>query len=246
MIPKKIHYCWFGGNPLPELALKCIESWKKFCPEYEIIEWNEKNFNININQYIKEAYKNKKWAFVTDYVRLEVLYKYGGIYLDTDVELLRNLDDLLNQEAFTGYETSLDIPTGIIASQKGNKAIKIFLDDYKNRKFIKWNGNFDLTTNVTTITKIATDKLGFIPEKGHQILEYGLSIYPKDYFCPKDYKTKEIVLTSNTYMIHHFNGSWLESKEERKKRKFKERIIKIGKILLFLLLLSFIAFIVKY
>lgn len=169
-----------------------------------------------------------------------MLYNYGGIYLDTDVEVLKNFDNLLEYEAFTGYETEIDIPTGVIASQKGNKAIKIFLDDYKNRKFIKRNGCFDYTTNVTTITTLANNKLGFIPEKGYQILKYGLVIYPKDYFCPKDYRTKEILITENTYMIHHFNGSWLETKEERKKRKFKERIVKIGRVVVILLIIILI------
>ena len=105
MIPKIIHYCWFGGKPKPELAEKCIESWKKFCPDYEIVEWNEGNFNINSNLYVKQAYEAKKYAFVTDYVRLYALYTQGGIYMDTDVMVLKPLDEYLNHEAFSGFES---------------------------------------------------------------------------------------------------------------------------------------------
>ena len=152
MIEKKIHYIWFGSNPLPPLAKKCIESWKKFCPDYEIVEWNETNFDVNQNIYTKEAYENKKWAFVSDYVRLYALYHHGGIYMDTDVEVLKNLDDYLNHDAFSGFESSNAIPTGIIGAKKGNYHIKQLLNEYNDRHFILPNGEMDLTTNVTTIT----------------------------------------------------------------------------------------------
>lgn len=115
MIPKKIHYCWFGGNPLPPLAVKCIESWKKYCPDYEIKEWNESNFDLNCNEYVREAYEAKKWAFITDVVRLYAMVTEGGIYMDTDVEVLRPLDDLLVYEAVSGFETKTRIPTGLMA-----------------------------------------------------------------------------------------------------------------------------------
>lgn len=128
MIPKKIHYCWFGGNPYPEDFLKYLESWKKYCPNYEIIEWNEKTFDINLNKYVKEAYECKKWAFVTDYVRLWAIYNYGGIYMDTDVEVLRPLDSFLECQAFSGFERENAVPTGIMAGEKGQSAIKDLLD----------------------------------------------------------------------------------------------------------------------
>ena len=105
MIPKKIHYCWVGGNSKPPLVKKCIQSWKKYCPDYEIIEWNESNYDISKNIYMKQAYEAKKWAFVTDYMRLDIIYEHGGIYLDTDVELIKNIDDLLSNEAFAGIES---------------------------------------------------------------------------------------------------------------------------------------------
>ena len=154
MIPKKIHYCWFGGNPLPEETKIYIESWKKYCPDYEIIEWNEKNFDLNCNIYIQEAYQAKKWAFITDYVRLYVMYNYGGIYMDTDVEVIKSLDPYLNNKAFSGFETFTDIPTGIMASEKGFPLFKEFLDYYKDRHFIMNDGSYDMTTNVVIITNI--------------------------------------------------------------------------------------------
>ena len=137
MIPKIIHYCWFGGKPLPELACLCIESWKKFLPEYRIIRWDEESFDINSNTYVKEAYENKKYAFVTDYVRLYALYTHGGIYMDTDVEVRRPLDQFLQHQAFSGFESYHDIPTGIMASEKGFQGIKDQLDYYNNRHFVK-------------------------------------------------------------------------------------------------------------
>lgn len=137
MIPKKIHYCWFGGNPLPESAKKYIGTWKKYCPDYEIIEWNENNFDVTQNQYCKEAYEAKKWAFVSDYARLKVLYDFGGIYMDTDVEVVKPLDDLLQYNWFSGFESEKRIQTGTMGAGFNSTIIKIFLDDYKNRHFIK-------------------------------------------------------------------------------------------------------------
>ena len=119
MIPKTIHYCWFGGNPLPDLAVKCIDSWKKYCPDYEIKEWNEKNFNLDACPYVREAYEAKKWAFVSDYARLYAMVTEGGIYMDTDVEVLKPLDEYLDNLAFSGFQTEKEIPTGIMACEKG-------------------------------------------------------------------------------------------------------------------------------
>ena len=130
MIPKKIHYCWFGGNPLSEETKKYIETWKKYCPDYEIIEWNEKNFDVTKIPYVREAYESKKWAFITDYVRLYVMYTYGGIYMDTDVEVLKPLDSLLDLKGFSGFENETSIPTGIMAAKKGLPVIKNLMDEY--------------------------------------------------------------------------------------------------------------------
>lgn len=208
-IPKKIHYCWFGGKPLPEEAKKCISSWKKYCPDYEIIEWNENNFDLESNAYVKEAYSAKKWAFVTDYVRLFAMYNYGGVYMDTDVELVGSLDDFLKHQAFSGFESSKDIPTGIMACKKGFTLFKEFLDYYKDRHFITDDGSFDLTTNVSIITNIC-EKYGLKRNNTLQNIN-GFILYPSDVFCPKNYLTGEIKRTKNTIAIHHFSGSWLDN-----------------------------------
>lgn len=239
-IPKIVHYCWFGRGTKNELIERCIKSWKEYLPDYEIIEWNEDNFDINSNLYVKQAYENKKWAFVTDYVRLYVIYYYGGIYLDTDVEVLKSLDIFLKNEAFTGYETEHSIPTGIIACKKNNNFIKLLLDDYINRSFIKKDGTFDYTTNVKQITNYVKEKFDFNANGEYQELEYGFVIYPKDYFCPKSWQDGSINLTENTYTIHHFSGSWIETKEERKKRKLKIRLKRTVKILILIFLLLII------
>lgn len=216
MINKVIHYCWFGRNKKPELALRCIESWKKYCPDYEIIEWNEDNFDINSNQYVKEAYESKKWAFVTDYVRLYVLVKYGGIYMDTDVEVVKSLDPYLENQGFSGFESFDRVPTGIMASEKDHPFYKKLLAEYDDRHFILKNGEFDLTTNVITITRAFVEN-GLVLNNTKQIIQ-GIAMYPSDYFCPKDSETKIINLTENTVTIHHFDGSWV-SKSNKLKQK---------------------------
>lgn len=213
MIPKIIHYCWFGGAPLPELALKCIESWKKYCPNYEIKRWDETNFNLNYNDYVREAYDAKKWAFVTDVVRLYVLVNYGGIYMDTDVEIIKPLDEILKFEAVSGFEDKKNIPTGLMACQKGQKLFTEFLHEYDNIHFMGSDGAYDTTTNVVRITNICR-KYGFVPNNKLQSIQ-NFTIFPKDYFCPKDYKTGEVNITKNTIAIHHFEGSWLTDTQKK-------------------------------
>lgn len=207
MIPKKIHYCWFGRGEKPKLALKCIESWKKYCPDYEIIEWNEDNFDINCCAYVKEAYENRKFAFVTDYVRLYAMYTQGGIYMDTDVEVTKNLDEFLVHQGFSGFESEKQIPTGIMAGEKGFPLFKDLLSYYKGRHFVEADGNMDTTTNVTTITSMLTPK-GFVPNGKFQVVD-GLALYPRDYFCPLDDSTGVMHKSKNTATIHWFNKSWV-------------------------------------
>lgn len=224
MIPKIIHYCWFGGNELPGLAIHCINSWKKYLPEYEIKEWNESNVDLNENVYIKEAYENKKWAFITDYIRLKVMYEYGGIYMDTDVEVLKPLDEFLKNEAFSGYETDEYVPTGIMASVKRQRFIEKLLTYYSDRHFVDTDGILDMTTNVKIITNIAVN-YGLNPNNTKQIIE-GMCFYPKDFFCPKDRVDGVVYATENTACIHHFNGSWLsreEQWEENTKQKYRRK-----------------------
>lgn len=222
MIPKKIHYCWFGGNELPDSAKDCIETWKRYLPEYEIIEWNEKNFDINSNRYVKEAYEAKRYAFVTDYVRLYALYHHGGIYMDTDVEVVKSLDKFLTHGAFTGCENENMAVTGTMGAIKGHNWIKDLLNYYKNRNFLQADGSHDTKTNTKIITEITIKNFGWKQENTYQVLKDDLHIYPYDVFCAKNFKTGEIEKNENTHTIHHFAGSW-HGKEE----KIKGRIIKI-------------------
>lgn len=207
MIPKIIHYCWFGRGQMPELALRCLESWKKYCPDYKIKEWNEDNFDLELYPYAREAYENRKFAFVTDVVRLYALYYEGGIYMDTDVEVLKPLDRFLNDPAFSGFEDERLVPTGIMASEKNGKWAKDNLDYYIGKHFVKADGSLDLTTNVETIMNYMLP-LGLKQNNTYQVFPGVITIYPKDYFCPKSKSDNRIYLTNNTYTIHHFAASW--------------------------------------
>lgn len=209
MIPKIIHYCWFGGNALPKLAQKCIASWKKYCPDYELKLWNESNFDLNSNAYVKEAYKAKKFAFVTDYVRLWALYNYGGIYMDTDVEVIRPLDRFLVHPAFSGFETPNSVQTGIMASEKEGMWAARELEYYKDKHFLREDGSYDTTTNVIIITNNLVND-GFKLNNTYQDHKGIITMYPQDFFCPKDWQSKKLVaFTENTHVIHHFSGSWV-------------------------------------
>ena len=234
MIPKTIHYCWFGGNPKSKLIEKCIKSWKKYCPYYEIIEWNESNFDINCCDYVKEAYEAKKWAFVTDYVRIWALNTYGGVYLDTDVELKKSLDKFLSHRAFTGFEKE-DLPfTAVYGSEANHPLCATIISHYKDRHFLLPDGNFDLTTNTVSVTALLTQKYNIILNNETQSFPDGLVVYSNDYFCPKRFVDDRVYKTKNTHAIHWFNASW-HTKEQadlrkrtikyHKKQKFYNRVI---------------------
>ena len=207
MIPRIIHYCWFGRAPIPELALRCIESWHKFMPDYQYRLWNEENFDINSIPYVKEAYEAQKYAFVTDYVRLYALYTEGGIYMDTDVEVLKPYDELLTLKGFTGYEGSKYLPpvTGTIASEAGHPWVKEQLDAYDDLHFILPDGKLDLTTNTDRISRIMKSH-GFI-QNGEKQVYKDMHIFPVEFFCPRQ-TTGEILITENTYCDHHFMKTW--------------------------------------
>lgn len=207
MIPKTIHYCWFGRGKMPKLARKCIKSWKKYCPDYEIKEWNEDNFDLDLYPYAREAYENHKYAFVTDVVRLYALYHEGGIYMDTDVEVLKPLDPFLIHTAFSGFEDNKHVPTGIMASERGGVWTQENLLYYEGRHFVKSDGSFDIQTNVTTITNYMIAH-GLEPNNTFQDFPNLITIYPKDYFCPKDNVDLIINKTKNTVTIHHYAASW--------------------------------------
>ena len=215
MIPKIIHYCWFGGNSLPPLAINCIASWKKYLPEYEIIEWNESNFDFDMFPFAKEALENKKYAFISDVCRLYVLKEQGGIYMDTDVEVLKPLDVFLNKTAFSGFENDDFVPTGIMATEKGSVWASEMLAYYNNRSFVKECGALDTTSNTFIITQLMKEK-GFKMNNTFQEIKGYVTFYPNDYFCPKSYKTGNIELTENSYCIHHFAKSWIPLKEKWK------------------------------
>ncbi len=222
MIPKVIHYCWFGPNEKSELALKCIESWKKYCSDYRLIEWNESNFNINSNAYVKEAYESKRYAFVTDYVRLYALYTYGGVYMDTDVEVIKNIDKFLQYEAFSGFESAENALTGIMACREKFSLFGELKDYYTGRHFLNQQGEPDLTTNVQIITDILGKK-GLKKNNTFQEIN-GFTLFPSEYFCPKDYSNGKLTITENTCTIHHFNGSWKTEEEKRAALEYKRYI----------------------
>lgn len=221
MIQKKIHYCWFGGNPLPELAQKCIASWRKFCPDYEIIEWNETNYDIKKNKYMSQAYENKRWGFVPDYARLDIIYTYGGIYLDTDVELIKPIDELLKLKAFAGVEQNSEyVALGLgFGAEKGHPTIKALCDYYDTLSFVE-NGELNLTP-APKINSTVLQAMGYRFSK--QIMDAcGMTIFPSEYLCPIDYDTDELRITENTYSIHHYTASWYDE-SQRYALKLKRR-----------------------
>lgn len=210
LIPKIVHYCWFGKSQKPEIVNKCIQSWQKVLSNYEIIEWNEENFDINSNEYVKQAYEAGKFAFVSDYVRLYALYNYGGIYLDTDVEVFKQFDNLLDNESIWGFEQENYIATSTIGAAKGNKIIGEFLSLYKDRQFIKEDGSYDDFTNVAIVTKMLEEK-GLKMNGEYQKID-GATFYPQTYFSPYDYINCRKFITDDTYCMHHFYKSWLPYK----------------------------------
>ncbi len=221
MIPKIIHSIWLGNKPKPKRIKKCEDSWKKYCYGYDFIEWNEDNFNISkAPLYVKEAYSKKKWAFVSDYIRLWALVNYGGIYLDTDVELLKNLNSFLQLNSFIGFEEENYIGTAIIGAAKNNVFLQEIKRFYEDEKFITPKG-LNLTTNVKTVTSFF-QKEGLLNNNKKQIIKE-FSVFPKDFFAPKNFYTGKLFITQNTHCIHHFNGSWLSPIERLKveiRRKF--------------------------
>lgn len=205
---KIIHYCWFGGNPLPKMAKKCINSWKRFLPDYEIKEWNETNFDINCCPFVKEAYENKKWAFVSDYARIKALYDFGGIYFDTDMEVLKKVDFLLNDEVFMGKEDSGYLATCVIGvKNKQSKYMKEILEFYDRQEHFNVNNMFALA-NPVIITRIFEKYEKRKLENEVEIIDNAIHVYPRDYFCPLNYNYSEKMYTDNTCMIHYFNATW--------------------------------------
>lgn len=199
MIPKIIHYCWFGKKNKPESVLQYIESWKRYLPDYKIKEWNEDNFPINYCKYTEEAYRVKKFAFVSDVCRLYALLTEGGIYLDTDVEVISSFNQFIYNKSFIGMEIFNFLGTAVIGSEGGANWIKNILDTYKNEYFILRKGKLNTTPNVQRITKYINENC---PLQDKPI------VYPIDFFCAKDWKLNKLLVTENTICIHHYDGSW--------------------------------------
>lgn len=214
MIPKVIHYCWFGGGPKPPLFQRCIDSWKRYCPDYRIVEWNEDNFNYSVNDYVQEAYDAGKWAFVTDYARLWIIFHYGGIYLDTDVELKKSLDSFLEEPAFFGFEDTGNIATGLgFGAIPGNAVVEQMLQGYTDLHFKSSDGSYDLLPCPVRNTASIKHLLPLDFQKESIVVIKDAVIYPAEYFCPLSADGLTLNITKNTYSIHWFSATWLSEDE---------------------------------
>ena len=221
-IPKVIHYCWFGKGQMPAIARKCIKSWEKHCPDYEIVCWNEDNFDISQNPYMKQAYDAKKWAFVSDYARLKIIYDNGGVYFDTDVQLIKPIDDLMENAGFMGFDENGLIASGLgFGAEKGNEIIGELLKDYDNIPFVLASGEYDLTPcpdrNTDTLKRLGMD----VNNTNQNFM--GVAFLPSECLCPMDYYTGKKTITKNTYSIHYYSASW--TSKTTKNTTFIKRII---------------------
>ena len=216
MIPKKIHYCWFGGNPLNKLGVQCLESWKEHLPDYEIIQWDESNFDVNCCQYVREAYEAKKWAFVSDYARCKIVYEQGGVYFDTDVETIASFDDIIERGAFMGCENPMNNPDirvalGLgFAVEAGHPFYKELLESYESSTFYNADGSLNLYTVVDRVTDLLRTH-GLKDGNEIQTVE-GITVYPSEYFCPINMDTGKMEKTKNTRSIHRYAATWVDPK----------------------------------
>ena len=236
MIPKIIHYFWFGGNEMPLTEKTFIDNWKKLCPDYKFILWNEKNYDIHKNKFIEEAYQNKKYSFVTDFARLDVIFQFGGFYFDTDVELIKPLEQFLSLKTFFGFENDRCINTGHgFGSEPRSNVIKTMMETYQNRRFVLEGNFFDTTPCTVTETKVLKEYGIEINNRFQNLLD--VTVFPSDYFSPIDYDTNRIFLTKNTVSIHHYHASWLDKFHKKsitkKQYLFSKFGVHLGKILYF-------------
>ena len=226
MIPKIIHYCWFGNQDYPENVKKYIDSWKKYLPEYKFMLWNEKNFDYKKTVFTKQAYENKKYAFVSDYVRLYALKNYGGIYLDTDVELISNLDDILNDDLVLGYEEEdSGVASCFIGSKKNHIFINKLMDYYEKKSFLNSDGSYDMRPNTLIIEENLKSNYNIVLDGKETLLEDNIHIYTYDYFHPMSLISGKMRTTSNTKAIHWHTLSWVS---------WKTKIIKFIRINIFI------------
>lgn len=226
-IPRIIHYCWFGNEEKPESVLRCIASWKKYCPDYQIKEWNENNIDINSNRYTKQAYEAKAWGFVPDYLRLWIIYNYGGIYLDTDVQMIRCFDPLLNNKAFIGFERDTTDNNGMyvncgqgFGAEAHNEVIAAHMDQYQNMEFTLPDGSYNRTPSPHYTTSLL--KQFGLDNRRNETQNLGtIVVYSDDYFCPKSFATGLVRKSKNTYSIHQFDGSWFSAEENEVRHRWE-------------------------
>lgn len=211
MIPKIIHFCWLSKDPYPQLIEKCINTWHKYLPDYKFILWDSNSIDLNSNIWLKQAFETKKYAFAADYIRFYALYNYGGIYLDTDVEVLKSFNPLLNTEYFIGEEASGDAEAAVLGSKIYSPWIRECLDYYDNRPFIKADGSYDMKPLPLLINS--------------KIKKYNLTLFPYTYFSPKDYNIGKIDFSENTYCIHHFDGKWVKNGVKAEIKKYLHKSI---------------------
>lgn len=213
MIPKIIHYCWFGRGEKPELAKRCIASWKKFCPDFEIREWNEDNCDYLAMPFMAEAYAAKKYAFVSDVMRLIVLEQYGGVYFDTDVEVVRDISPLLNDEGFIGFENNRFVNSGqVMAAVPHQPIVQAMIDEYKKLHYMQPDSSV-MPVGCPRLNSDVLERFGLIRNGQEQIVA-GIHVYPDDYFSPMDSTTGKLTKTENTYSIHWYSMSWLPKRTQ--------------------------------
>ena len=226
MIPKIIHYCWFGGTPKTAFIESCISSWRKHLPGYDIVEWNPKTFDCNYCRYSQEAYQAGKFAFVSDVARAYALFHEGGIYLDTDVEVRQSFDPFLVHRSFWGFEAGMFVATSTIGAEKGNELIEEYLDQYDGRRFILDDGSRDVTTNVSVTTKIF-QRRGLMLNDSQQVIGDGNLVYPQKYFSPYDSRTGVLSLQPETVAVHYYSNTWNSTPWFRLKRMLKNSTARI-------------------
>lgn len=233
-IPKVIHYCWFGKGEIPEKNLNCIASWRKYCPDYQIKCWNEDNYDVNKNLFIKQAYEKRKFAFVSDYARLDIIYNYGGIYFDVDVEVIKNIDSLLEHKAFFGLEeveSKYYVNSGLgFGAEKNLSFLKEIMEVYENSNFLLEDGSINAKPCPIITNEVLLKQKNLDIRKNQFYNVDGIIIYPTEYFDPKSYETGNLNITGNTMTIHHYDGTWIDetSKLYKKYSKiFGERIASI-------------------
>lgn len=218
MIPKIIHYCWFGRGEMPKIMKKCLKSWKKYCPDWQIIRWDEDSFDINSTLWTKQAYEAKKYAFVADYVRLKALCEMGGVYMDTDQELIKPLEPFMDKEMFVGFMSDINISCGVLGAVKEHPIISAFLKYYAERPFVQQDKAGE-KPNTYLFTDLLVER-GLVINDKYQVLD-GVHVYPRTYFCPTSCVSIEDYRSKDTVSVHHWAMTWRSAKEKKHFKKIK-------------------------